>query len=101
MQLASFSDETNTLSMGINFRYTGDLVTLNVTGTVVTSSFPTTLPANPSYLKDLRNVTEEEIGGRFVLELSPPRNLNRETWTDGNNFRFYRFTNFMNFMIQK
>ena len=94
VQLSSFANESHTLSMGINTRYNGDLLTLMVSGSEVTSSFPTTLPGRPSFLRDLRNVTEDEIGGRFVLELSPPRNLNRKMWSNGTHFRSYHCTNF-------
>lgn len=61
--------------------YVGNLVTLNVTGDLVSENGQTPkLPPLPEFLSDLRNVPDEDIAGRFAIEITPTNTINREAF---------------------
>lgn len=87
-QLMSFHNETNNLSLGIVSGFNGNLVTLEVTGNDAKSTFPSNLPGESiTNLKNLRNVAEDDIKGRYVVELDPRYYINRELWSGSQNCR--------------
>lgn len=68
--------------------FTGNLATLNSTSDGTTNTYTGSLPSKPSYLSDLQSKTESELGGRFVVEVTPTTTLNREDFHYANYFRY-------------
>jgi len=70
-------------SIGEHPTFTGDLLTLRVTGTKKSvPEFPATLPKRPHFLEDLLSVKNEDISGRFAVEITPSNTLNREPFSE-------------------
>eukprot|EP00058_Branchiostoma_floridae_P013141 XP_002598629.1 hypothetical protein BRAFLDRAFT_67026 [Branchiostoma floridae] len=69
--------------------YTGTLVTIVVNGTInAIMDFPEELPSRPSYNADLRNLTYEQIQGRFVVEFGPGFEFNRQPYVSPTYYRY-------------
>ena len=67
---------------------TGKIMTINVINNGThNDAMITALPQPPSFLTDLRNVNPADIHGRFVMEISRDNKLNREFFTDLQNYR--------------
>ena len=71
-------------SLGDHPTFTGLLMTIDVTGYAKNYSLPDTLPALPSFLRDLRSIPESEIDARFVVEVTGTDSLNREDYVEQN-----------------
>ena len=52
---------------------------------------PATLPPLPYYFNDLSQVSEDEISGRFTVEVTPTDTMNREDFSG----RYYRYDQFL------
>lgn len=68
--------------------YTGVLANVTATSDGTTNTFTGSLPAKPSYLADLQTKTENELGGRFAVEITPTTTLNREDFSHASYFRY-------------
>ncbi|XP_078492349.1 laccase-like [Ciona intestinalis] len=79
-------------SMGEHPTSIGTFMTIRVTGVRRSSSLPTTLPQRQNFVSDLRQVTQENIKGRFVVEVTPTDTLNREDYS-GVYYRYKMETN--------
>jgi len=54
---------------------------LNITGEEIFENQGTpTLPDLPEFLDDLRNVSDDELAGRFAIEITPTNTINREAY---------------------
>jgi hypothetical protein len=70
--------------------FTGLMAHVNVAaGTYSTpTALPSSLPAKPAYFADLQSKTEAQLGGRFVVEVTPSTTLNREDFTYASYYRY-------------
>nr|XP_018667701.1 putative multicopper oxidase GMC1 isoform X1 [Ciona intestinalis] len=69
-------------SLGEHPSFNGTLMTLNVTGTNQrNSTLPTALPQRPDFVSDLRNVAQESVKSKYVVEVTPTDTLNREDYS--------------------
>lgn len=50
---------------------------LNVTGLATTTTLQTDLPKRPWFVRDFRSLTQNEVKGRFIIEVDPKTTLNR------------------------
>ena len=72
LQLISSFTAEDELSLGEHPHFDGLLMTLNVEGEAVDVDDFTLpqLPSLPSFFDDLRSIPEEEIAGRFAVEVT-------------------------------
>lgn len=75
--LVSKFKEVDFESLGEHPMFEGTLMTINVVGDVM----PVTLPTLPSFLGDLQGVPDEEISGRFTVEVTPTDTMGREDFS--------------------
>ncbi|XP_066264365.1 multicopper oxidase mco-like [Branchiostoma lanceolatum] len=69
--------------------YTGILATIVVNDTInAIMDFPEELPSRPSYNADLRNLTDEQIQGRFVVEFGAGFEFNRQPYVSPTYYRY-------------
>jgi len=69
-------------------RFKGDLLTLKVTGNRSKKTvFNPSLPPRPSYMRDFRNFSQDNLNGFFAVEFSPAEALNRETFSRSLHYR--------------
>ncbi|KAI8497952.1 hypothetical protein Bbelb_246040 [Branchiostoma belcheri] len=69
--------------------YTGILATILVNDTInAIMDFPYELPSRPAYNADLRNLTEKQIQGRFVVEFGPGFEFNRQPYVSPTYYRY-------------
>ncbi|XP_076824256.1 multicopper oxidase mco-like [Clavelina lepadiformis] len=87
-ELRSVKSPDDDVSMGGMQQYQGKLLTIKINGTLTSTVIPTPLPAKQSFVSDFRNLTEDEVTGRFVIEVGPDLTLNRERFQSKTNFRF-------------
>ncbi|XP_076825740.1 multicopper oxidase mco-like isoform X2 [Clavelina lepadiformis] len=87
-ELRSVKSPDDDVSMGGMQQYQGKLLTIKINGTQTSTVIPTSLPAKQSFVSDFRNLTEDEVTGRFVIEVGPDVTLNRERFQSKTNFRF-------------
>ena len=89
--MRSIKVDADALSFGFfPLIYTGLLVSINVVDNSATpNSLPSTLPDKPAFLNDLQSVTEAQLGGRFVVEITPTTTLNREDFHYADYFRYF------------
>ena len=78
------ADET---SIGGFQRHDGLLLTITVTGSVTSTTLETSLPARESFVQDFRNLGQNEVEGRFVVEAGPGTTLNRALFSSETDFR--------------
>jgi len=73
--------------------FNGLLMSISVESTATTTptALPSSLPSKPAFLNDLQSITEDQIGGRFVVEITPTTTLNREDFEErGANYYRYK-----------
>ena len=75
-------------SIGRSQRHDGLLLTIKVTGVDASTTLETTLPARESFVQDFRELTQNEVKGRFVIEAGQDMNLNRGRFVNETNYRF-------------
>merc|ERR1712136_552598 len=87
--ISSFTPEDE-LSLGEHPHFDGLLMTLNVEGEAVDVDDYTLpqLPSLPSFFDDLTSIPEEEIAGRFAVEVTSSDTMNREDYRDKDYWRY-------------
>ena len=75
-------------SMGGFQRHNGLLLTITVTGPETSNVLGTSLPVRESFVRDFRNLTQDEVTGRFVIEAGPRTHLNRALFSSEEDYRF-------------
>ena len=68
--------------MGDHPTFNGLLMTIEVIGEAKNDPLPQTLPSLPSFLRDLRSISESEIDARFAVEVTATDSLNREDFAE-------------------
>lgn len=86
LKLRSIPPTSNKSYGSVSF-YDGLLLTIRVHGSFYHVNVPTSLPKRPYYLDDLTDVSQDEIDGRFMIELSGEHYLNREVFS-GVHYRY-------------
>jgi len=68
-------------------RYNEKLLIINVHGNSTSVTIPTSLPARASFNMDFRNLRQDQVTGRFVIEVDPSDRLNRESFISEDHFK--------------
>ena len=87
-QLRSIPSESDQISIGGFERYNGLLLTLNVTGSHSNTVLETSLPKRQSYVTDFQSLTQNEVTGRFVIEIAARILLNRKKFKSEFDYRY-------------
>ncbi|XP_076825146.1 multicopper oxidase mco-like [Clavelina lepadiformis] len=87
-KLQSVALSEDNMSMGPVQRWNGTLLKLVVTGTAKKTFIRTKLPERQHFIGDFRQLSQEEVTGRFVIELNPWTRLNREIFKSPTYYRF-------------
>ena len=78
--------------MGDHPVFEGDLMSVDVTAaddSVSADRMPSgPLPSLPGFVTDLRDVKDEEISGRFTVEVTPTDTMGREDYSGPSYYRF-------------
>ena len=88
LQLRSIPNESDRMSIGSFLRYNGLLLTLNVTGSQSNTVLETSLPKRQSYVTDFQSLTQNEVTGRFVIEIAASILLNRKHFESEFDYRY-------------
>lgn len=82
-QLESSFIEADEQSLGDHPSFNGLLMTLNVVGDAADKEEvpPPQLPKLPDFFDDLRRVSDDEIAGRFAVEINAASSMNREHYS--------------------
>jgi len=74
-------------SMANTQRYNEKLLIINVHGPKTSVTIPASLPARASFNMDFRNLTQDQVTGRFVIEVDPSDKMNRESFIGPDHFK--------------
>lgn len=87
LQLRSYNDPSNELSIGGKRRYTGVIMNIRVNTAIhpINPSILSKLPGRPQFIRDLR---KNLVDAKFIVEITPDFLLNREGFTNKDDPRY-------------
>ena len=69
------------------FPFMFTFTTIVLLGADTDKKIGSSLPIRESFISDMRNIPQEELGGRCVIELSTAHHLNREFFSSHDDYR--------------